>query len=393
MNIMSLVMQYFGPVILNKIAGSLGINSTLAQKAIAAAAPAILAGITGRMSQPGGAKILSDLIGKQDPGLLGKLGEMIGTGKQASVVEQGTSALGSLLGNSAVGSLAGALSKQASLGVGASNTLLGLMTPAILGTLGREQKSAGLDAAGLANMLMGQKKNIADVIPGDFAKLLAGTGILDAVQGKTSETVATDASKTATTTTAVRPTGTTTSTMAAKPGTVTGTTTHHHQQFNWMPWLGAIAAASALWWSVFGNKMMQPHPTTATIPAVIAPSTTLATTPTTPLPASVANTEVGKQIVSILDDVRGSISGVRDAATAASSLPRIQDVAGRLEKASSMATQLNPEARRALATYVTTQQGLIKTAITNALALPGVSAVLKPVLEQMLGRVEGLAKA
>ena len=173
MNILSLVMQYFGPVILNKIAGSLGINSTLAQKAIAAAAPAILAGILGRVTQPGGAKALSDIIAKQDPGLLGKLGEMIGTGKQAGVVEQGSGALGSILGSSVLGSLAGALSKQAGLGVGASNTLLGLMAPAVLGTLGREQKTAGMDAAGLANMLIGQKKNIADAIPADFAKLLS----------------------------------------------------------------------------------------------------------------------------------------------------------------------------------------------------------------------------
>jgi hypothetical protein len=183
MNIMSLVLQYFGPVILNKIAGSVGINSTLAQKAIAAAAPAILASILGKTNQSGGAKILADTIGKQDPGLLGRLGEIIGTGKQATVVEQGTSALSSILGNSALGSLAGALSKQAGLGIGASNTLLGLVTPAILGTLGREQKSAGLDAAGLATMLMGQKKNIADAIPADFAKLLSGTGLLDSVLG------------------------------------------------------------------------------------------------------------------------------------------------------------------------------------------------------------------
>ena len=184
MNIMSLVMQYFGPVIMNKIAGSLGINSTLAQKAIAYAAPAILAGIVGKVSQPGGAKVLSDMIAKQDPSILGKLGEMIGTGRQASVVEQGTSAMGGLLGNSTLGSLAGALSKQAGVGVGASNTLLGLMGPAILGVLGREQKSAGLDAAGLGNALIAQKQQIADAIPADFAKLLSGTGLLDGVQGK-----------------------------------------------------------------------------------------------------------------------------------------------------------------------------------------------------------------
>jgi hypothetical protein len=397
MNIMSLVMQYFGPVILNKIAGSVGINSTLAQKAIAAAAPAILGGILGRTAQPGGAKILADTIAKQDPGLLGKLGEIIGTGKQASIVEQGTSALGGLLGNSALGSLAGALSKQAGLGIGASNTLLGLVTPAILGTLGREQKSAGLDAAGLANMLMGQKKNIADAIPADFSKLLSGTGLLDAVNGTNGNgtaavattTAAAPAAKTTTAATStIKPTTPTSS--ASKPGMSGASVQHHNHHFSWTPWIAAIAAASALWWSIFGNKLMDPHPTMTNIPAVVPPSTTLATTP---LPAIVANTEAGKQVLSIIDDMKGALAGVRDAATAQSSLTKIQDVAGRLEKVNTQAAQLNPDARRALATYVNSQQGLLKTAVTNVLGLPGVSGLLKPVLDQMIGRIENLSKA
>jgi hypothetical protein len=410
MNILPLVMQYFGPVIMNKIAGSLGINSSLAQKAIAMAAPAILAGLIGKASQPGGAKILADMIGKQDPGLLGKLGEMIGTGKQAGVVEQGTSALGSLLGNATLGSLAGALSKQVGLGVGASNTLLGLMGPAVLGTLGSEQKKAGLDAAGLANALIGQKKSIADAIPADFAKLLAGTGLLDAVQGKTSETStmvapAVAATTAAASTTMAKPaaatpmasstartaTPTASSSSSSKTTSTSTMTAQHHHHFSWTPWIAAIAAASALWWSVFGNKVMEPQATASAIPAVVTPTTTLATS--LPIPDIIAKTDTGRMIVHVIDDIKGAVSTVRDGATAQAALPRIQDVAGQLEKVNGMAATLNPEARRALATYVNSQQGLLKTALTNALALPGVSGVLKPVLEQMIGRIEGLAKS
>lgn len=394
MNIMPLVMQYFGPVIMNKIAGSLGINSTLAQKAISYAAPAILAGIIGKVSQPGGAKVLSDMIAKQDPSVLGKLGEMIGTGRQASVVEQGTSALGGLLGNSVLGSLAGALSKQAGIGVGASNTLLGLVGPAILGTLGREQKSAGLDAAGLGNALIAQKKQISDAIPADFAKLLSGTGLLDAVQGK-----GTVNGGAASTVTPARPstasTSTTSSSTAGAARSTTTTTspmpaTHHHHHFSWTPWLLAIAAATGLWWAVFGERVTQPQPTTA-IPAVVAPSTTLATTPAA-LPAGLSNTDVGKQLVGVLDDMRGSLSSVRDAATAQVALPKLQDIAGRFDKLSASANGLNPDARRAVSTYVGSQQSVFKSLIGSVMALPGVSGVLKSVLDQIQGRIDGLAK-
>lgn len=398
MNILPLVMQYFGPVIMNKIAGSLGINSTLAQRAIALAAPAILAGLIGKATQPGGAKILSDIIAKQDPSLLGKLGEMIGTGKQAGVVEQGTSALGSLLGNSQLGSLAGALSKQVGLGAGASNTLLGLMAPAVLGTLGKEQRSAGLDAAGLANMLMGQKQAIADAIPADFAKLLAGTGLLDAVQSKTGEPVIRPAvSQPANGGARPVTTAAATSTMAAKPAMATGKPAaampigmEHHHHFNWMPWIVGIAAASTLWWLVFGERAMRAHETATSIPAVVAPSTTLATT--RPLPDILAKTDIGKLLASTIEDTRGAVSGIRDGTSAQAALPRIQQVATQLDTINGMAAKAPPDIRRAVASYLAPQTGMLKTVIGNAMALAGVSAVLKPTLDQVVSKFDALAK-
>lgn len=395
MNILPLVMQFFGPVIVNKIAGALGINSTVAQKAIAYAAPAILAGLVNKVSQPGGAKVLADTIGKQDGNILGKLTEVIGTGRQGQLVEQGTSALGALLGNGLLGSLAGALSKQAGVGVGAANTLLGLMTPAVLGTLGREQKKEGLDAAGLGNALLAQKQQIADAIPADFAKLLSGTGLLDAVQGKLNGTPAVVAKAAAASSTPASAASTAAKAPVTKSATpvpaVAGADAHHNPDFKWWPWLIAIAAASGMWWSVFGEKLLAPQHSVR-IPAVITPSTTLATAPV-PMAPVIANTDVGKQLVAIVSDIKGAVSGVRDAASAQAALPRIQEVAGRLEKVNMQAGQLGSEARRALASYVASEQGLIKSTIASVLALPGVSAVLKPLLEQLQGRIEGLAKA
>ena len=39
MNIVSLIMQFLGPAIIGKLASSLGINQTIAQRIIAAAVP------------------------------------------------------------------------------------------------------------------------------------------------------------------------------------------------------------------------------------------------------------------------------------------------------------------------------------------------------------------
>jgi len=176
---------------------------------------------------------------------------------------------------------------------------------------------------------------------------------------------------------------------ASAPAAAAGSATHHHH-FNWWPWLIAIAAASGMWWSVFGEKLLTPQHSVR-IPAVISPPTTLATAPV-PMAPIIANTDVGKQLVSLVGDIKGAVAGVRDTATAQAALPRIQEAAGRLEKLNMQAGQLSGDARRALATYVASEQGVIKSTIASVLALPGVSAVLKPVLEQMQGRIEGLAK-
>ena len=135
--------------------------------------------------------------------------------------------------------------------------------------------------------------------------------------------------------------------------------------------------------------MTQQQETTA-IPAVVAPSTTLATP--VALPAGIANTDIGKQLVGVLDDMRGSLSSVRDAAYAQTALPKLQDIAGRFDKLSATANGLSPDARRAVSTYVGSQQSVFKNLMGSVMALPGVSGILKTVLDQIQGRIDGLAK-
>ena len=369
MNIVSLIMQFLAPQLLGKFASALGINSTLAQKVIAAALPAILAGLAGKASQSGGGQVLADAIGKQDPGLLGKLGEMIGGAQQKTVVEQGNNVLGSLLGNSALGSLAGALGKFGGLGDGASKSLIGMLAPVILGQLGAQQKSGGLDAAGLAKMLIGQKDNIAKAIPGDFAKLLGGSGLLDSVQANMPANGAKVAGSTGSMATGNPIKDITKAAQAAQAAAHT----HHH--FSWWPWLLAIGLAGLLWWNTFGAKLLAP--------AMIAP-------PAAPIFAG--NVDIGQELASVFDNLRSAANGVTDAGSARAALPRLQDQANRLDRVGSLAPSLAPDAKRALASYAATNLSNLSPVLGSLLNIPGVSAALKPVIDQVLGRMTQLAK-
>ena len=156
MNIVSMAAQYLSPMIIDKIASSLGITNPMAQKAIAALLPTILAALAGSASKPDSLGTLTKVLGQQDPGLLGNLGNLIGGSAQSGLVNAGTSALGSLLGNSGVGAMSGAVSKFAGIGDAPTKSLMGMLAPVALGTLAKQQKDSNLDASGLAKMLMSQ---------------------------------------------------------------------------------------------------------------------------------------------------------------------------------------------------------------------------------------------
>lgn len=154
MNIVSMAAQYLTPMIIDKVASSLGITSPLAQKAIAAILPTIFGSLIGSSAKPGGLDILGKVLGQQDAGLLGSLGSLLGGAGQAGLATSGAGMLGSLLGNNAVGSLTGAAAKFAGIGEGPAKSLVGMLAPVALGSIAQQQKSQGLDIAGVAKMLM-----------------------------------------------------------------------------------------------------------------------------------------------------------------------------------------------------------------------------------------------
>ena len=378
MNIVSLIMQFLAPALVSKLAASLGLNQGLAQKVIAAALPAILAGLAGRVAQPGGATALSDILGKQDPGLLGKLASVIGGPQQKQIADQGSNVLGSLLGNSAFGSLSGALTKYAGVGEAPTKSLLGVLAPIVLGTLAQQQKSSGLDAGGLAKMLMGQKDNIAKALPRDFAKLLGPSGLLDslgkgAVPGKVA--VAPGPMPNVTPVKPVTPPRV--DPVIARPVVPAG----RARAFNWWPWLIAIGLAGAAWWSLF---------------AVPRPQPTVTTTPTTMTVAAprvvVGGADIGGQLDSSIKGLQGLLGSIRDPQSAQAALPKLRDTQTTLDRIAGM-PELPVEARRQIAAYVAQWLPTLTPLLNQLLANTSYGPLLKPVLDQMIKRLETMAKA
>ena len=354
MNIVSLIMQYLGPVIVNKLASSLGINQSIEQKIIAAALPAILGGLMNRAAQPGGAQALAEAVGQTDGGLLGKLGDMIGGQQQGKIAEQGMGALGSLLGAGGISSLASAVGKFGGVNETVSKGLLGMMAPAVLGTLGQQQKAASLDAGGLAKMLLGQKDNIQAAMPGDFAKLLGGSGLLDGLSVPAKPAA------------------------EARPAPVDAprhapTSTPSSGFGRWqIVALAAVAALAA--WYFLG---------TGTPKMVALPK---------PPQIMVANTDIGSGIGATLGSLQSTLNGISDKSGAEAALPRIKAAQGEIDRLASQFGSLSGTNKSALASYVAQALPLLLPMINKLVADSSFGPILKPILDQMVGRLQGMSK-
>ena len=176
-NLVSLAMQYLTPDVINRIASALGVDKSAIGKAATAAVPGLLGMFANAASRPDGARKLADAVGQQSAGILHSLASAIGGPGQQSLVNGGISSLRSLLGSAAAPALAGALSKFTGMSQGSSSSLVGMLAPAVLGTLGDQQAEQNLDASGLARLLASQKGNISAALPPGFGSLLSAAGV------------------------------------------------------------------------------------------------------------------------------------------------------------------------------------------------------------------------
>lgn len=357
MNIVSMAASYLTPMIVDKIASSLGISSPLVMKAIGALLPSILGGLLGASKKPDGLGALTKALGAQDPGLLGNLGNLLGGSGQAGLVTAGTSILGSLLGGSGTNALTGAAAKFAGIGDAPAKSLMGLLGPVVLGTLAKQQKDSNLDGAGLAKMLMGQKDNISAALPAGFSDLLKGSGLLDSVMPAMA--TAQPASRPAATATVHE--------MPRQPAAAGGFS-------SLMPWLAGLALAALAGWYFLGNVPRQ-----IALPA--APAIT------------VGSQDIGAQLGTVVEGLRGTLTGITNEGTAREALPRLQAMSKQLDGINDLRGQLPAAGKQGLASYVASLLPILRPMIDKALATSGVGAIAKPVVDQILNRLEAMAKA
>jgi hypothetical protein len=367
-NLVSVVMQFLTPDMIAKMASVLGLDRSVAQKAISGAVPALLANLGDAASTPGGMRQLSNLL-QQQSGSLESLKNVIGGPDQRALAERGSSMLSGLFGGGALDALAQSIGKFAGIGESSSKSMLSMLGPVVLGALGQQQRIAGLDAGGVASLLASQKDQIVSAIPPGLADQLSSAGLIDRAEGSLRSSAAAG-----------------TRTASASERTVARTSRDTSSQ--WPYWLAGLAVIAGLGWYLMGrpNEKVAEMPR----PAAVQPETTVGLAPAN---LTVGGVNLANQVNSSVGTLRSVLPGITDATSAESALPKIREATSQLNDVSTRAANLTPEGKTALAKLIAEATPTINQMCDKVLAVPGVAGVAKPVIDELRGRLDTLSRA
>jgi hypothetical protein len=378
-NLVSVVMQFLTPDMIAKIASALGLERSVAQKAIGGAVPALLSSLVDLASTPNGVRQLGNTLVQQQPGSLESLKSLIGGSGQNTLAETGSSMLFGLLGGGTLGTMAQTIGKFAGVGEGSSKSLLGMLGPVVLGALGQQQRSAGLDASGLASLLGSQKDQIAAAIPSGLADQLSAAGLIDRAAGSLRSGAA--AASTAGSRIASASERTVAgATQAASPTTRAATS-------QWPYWLVGLVVLGGLAWFALGRPGGQ---TVAERPATTQPAT--GTVGTAPSDLTIGGVNLANQVNSSVGALRSVLPTITDAASAQAALPKLREATAQLDEVSNLAAKLTPDGKSALAKLIAAATPTINQMCDKVLATPGVGGIAKPAIDELRGRLDTLSR-
>jgi Bacterial protein of unknown function (DUF937) len=370
-NLVSTVMQFITPDMIAKIASALGLDRSIAQKAIGGAVPALLSGLTDLASTSNGARQLTNMVAQQEQqGSLDTIKNLIGGSGQNALADTGSNMLSGLFGGGTMDTMAQTIGKFAGLDAGSGKSLLGMLGPVVLGVLGQQQRSAGLDASGLASLLGSQKEQIAAAIPSGLADRLSAAGLI----GKAEESLRSGAA-------AASAAGSRIASQAAYAAPSTATS-------QWPYWILALAVVGGLAWYALGrhdgDKVAE-----LPAPARMQP----ATVGLAPADLTVGGVNLANRVSSSVGALKSVLPGITDATSAQAALPKLHEATAQLNEVGNLATKLSPEGKSALAKLIAAARPSIDQMCEKVLAAPGVGGIAKPAIDELRGRLDTLSRA
>jgi hypothetical protein len=340
--------------VIGNIGSLIGESQDRTKTALSAAVPALLAGVTQLASQPDGARALDAAVSKQDTGILGDLASAFGS-QGNSLSQQGGNLLSSLFGNNLFSGLLGSLANFTGLGQSSARGLMGSLVPVVLGVLGKMKSSLNLDAGGLASTLLGQKQNIMGAMPAGLGSALSGVAGLGSFLSGAGSAVSSAGGA---------------AIGAAKAGGQEVAAAARAGTSSALRWIVPIILILAVIWVL--SKVLSP-------PA--APVSTTAESVGQNLSAEASR--LSSDITGVVKSAKDALTGITDTASANAAVPKLRDLNAKLDGLKPVWDKLPASAKTSLSSTLKGLMASLTTLVEKAKALPGVSEILKPVLDEM----------
>jgi hypothetical protein len=357
-NLISDVMKMASPMLVDRIASTLGINASIVNSVLGMAVPSIFSSVADKASTQTGLNGIMAALNHAKPDFAETLGTALSGGNSASLISAGTKMLGSVLGGGEVGNLTNAITKSTGASAAATGSLVAIAGQLAMSAFAKQ--AMGLDGAGVTSLLNSQKGNFQAALPSSLTNILSDTGAaVSNTAGRATSAATTTANQAA---------------SVAKGGT------------NWLMWLIPLAIlAAGLWWFL-GHKDMDDQ---------MAPAASTTTTaPAVPAMANIMidNVDVTKTLGTSLTGLTTALGGITDAASAQTAVAKIQDAATGIDTISALAAKFSPEQKTAVAALVNAGLPTLKDTATKVEAMAGVGDLVKPVLDGLLGKLDALTK-
>ena len=178
--LMDLISQHIGKDQISQIAKQIGASPEQTESAVSLAVPTLLGAVARKADSDEGAQQLHQQLQQHDSG--GLLSQLTGTlgGSAGQVVTSalaGGGGMGDMLGSILGGRQAKVeqgIGKASGLNAGQIGSLMSMLAPLVLGTIGKQQKSQNMDAGVLAGMLRKEKQSMETQASGGLL-----SGLLD----------------------------------------------------------------------------------------------------------------------------------------------------------------------------------------------------------------------
>lgn len=173
-NLLDDVSSMLGPDLFGRLGKGLGESPETIERATKAGLPALLGGISELGSTPNGASKIIDVIRSQhlDANTVSGFGSMLGDDtKRSQLLEGGKGILGSLFGGSKVDGMIDTLSQSTGVRRASMGGLVAMLTPMVMGVIGKKVSDEGLGATGLSSFFGNQLGFLKNLIPGGMGKL------------------------------------------------------------------------------------------------------------------------------------------------------------------------------------------------------------------------------